>query len=346
MGLDPKHHHGKAPVAAALDVQTELISTLALDPTLANIDLSRMLMLDTETTGLAGGAGTVPFLIGLSYFSEGALRVEQLFLRNLGEEAPLLHALAQRISNASCVVSYNGKTFDWPLLRNRFILNRIPAPRLPPHLDLLHCARRLWKSRMEAVRLIDVEQQMLGFYRNDDVDGSEIPALYMSYLRGEDPAPILGVLKHNELDVIALPAMLGVMGTSLSSHNALGDARDHLAFARVAARTKDHERAAHYARAAAMRAEDSATQVQALLLGATTARRLGNVAQAIEDLTQALSVAKDELTLSDIHLLLAKVHEHQSRDLGAAKRHAVHTTAAEGQEANRRRCERLARRMR
>ena len=113
----------------------------------------------------------------------------------------MLRRLGERIAAASCLVSYNGKTFDWPLLRTRFIMNRIPAPELPPHLDLLHCTRRVLKPSMGSVRLTEVERELLGFYREDDVDGALIPGLYLSYLRGGDPEPLSGVLEHNRHDL-------------------------------------------------------------------------------------------------------------------------------------------------
>ena len=138
------------------------MASLALHPGLAGVDFQRMLFLDTETTGLAGGTGTVPFLVGLAWFEGRSLRVHQLFLRRLGEEAPMLRVLAERMAESSCLVTFNGKSFDWPLLRTRFVLNRVPAPAELPHLDLLHCARRVFKHRGSGTRLVHLEEQVLG----------------------------------------------------------------------------------------------------------------------------------------------------------------------------------------
>jgi uncharacterized protein YprB with RNaseH-like and TPR domain len=135
-------------------VSTERLAQLALNPELESIDLRRALFFDTETTGLAGGTGTVPFLIGIAWFEDESMRIQQLFLPEMGKEAPMLHWLRERVQQSSCVVSFNGKAFDWPLLRTRFVLNRVPAPSLPPHLDLLHCARRVLRPRLQSVRLV------------------------------------------------------------------------------------------------------------------------------------------------------------------------------------------------
>ena len=243
-------------VRDALRAESELVARLALDPAFAGIDMSRMLILDTETTGLAGGAGTVPFLIGMAWFEDGALRVEQLFLREFGGEVPLLHRLAEQLVRASCIVSYNGKSFDWPLLRARFVLNRVPMPQPPPHLDLLHCVRRVCKPRMQSVRLCEVERALLGYYREDDIDGALIPGLYLAYLRGADPCTLLPVITHNEQDVVALAAILWRMCAHFSSVQPGDDPRDHLAYARVALRAGDLERAQAFADAAANRQRD------------------------------------------------------------------------------------------
>lgn len=344
--LAPQHQHGRVSVASALSVPSELVGSLALDPSLADVDLSGMLILDTETTGLAGGAGTVPFLIGLCYFVDGALKVEQLFLTNLGAETPLLRHLSERIAAATCVVSYNGKTFDWPLLRSRYILNRVPAPKLPPHLDLLHCARRVFRGRLERVKLTAVEREVLGFYRDDDVPGAEIPGLYMSYLRGGDPRGVLPILEHNELDLVALAALLGEMGRHFNDVQRAGDPRDHLAYARVAQRARDDARALRFAEAAAEgAADDGRLRLDALRLAAHVARTQGDSGRAVAQLQQALACDADQEALSAVHLALSKLYEHDLRDTPAAYRHALNTAVAEGEQAHGRRRGRLYRRL-
>jgi uncharacterized protein len=343
--LEPRHCHGRTGVAGALHVDPGVLAALALDPTLATVDLSRLLILDTETTGLSGGTGTVPFLIGLGAFDDGVLRVEQLFLRNLGSEAPLLHHLAERLARASLLVTYNGKAFDWPLLRARFVLNRVPIPEAPPHLDLLHCARRVLKARLGGVRLVEVERAVLGLRREDDIDGAEIPGRYLRYLRGEDPRTLLPVLAHNEQDVVALAALLWRLCAHFASVRSEDDPLDHLAYARLALRGNDLARAQAFADAVVAGGGPADLGLHAQSLRGLIARRRGDSHGAELAWQQALAHAGCELSAGRVHLALARLYEHQLRDLSRAHSHARFTLPAEGPEQHGRRLGRLRRKL-
>src|SRR5881397_490201 len=185
-------------------------------------DPARWLFLDTETTGLAGGTGTYAFLIGLAWWDAGGLQVEQFFMRDFAEEHSLLHELAARVAERPVLVTFNGKSFDWPLLENRFTMTRsIAAPRLAAHLDLLHPARALWKLRLGSVRLVELERlvldaQRLGWHRDDDVASALIPQFYFDYLRGGPAEPLAGVVRHNQMDLRGLAALFGKMNEILS----------------------------------------------------------------------------------------------------------------------------------
>jgi uncharacterized protein YprB with RNaseH-like and TPR domain len=178
-------------------------------------DPEKWLFLDTETTGLAGGTGTYAFLVGLAWWDAGGLQVEQLFLRDFSEEHSLLQALAEHVVRRPVLVTFNGKTFDWPLLENRFTMTRaIGVPPLLAHLDLLHPARALWKLRLGSVRLVDLERQvldpqMLGWSRDDDMSSALIPQYYFEYLRGGWGKPLVGVVRHNQMDLRGLAALFG-----------------------------------------------------------------------------------------------------------------------------------------
>ena len=171
-------------------------------------EMSRLVCLDTETTGLAGGTGTCAFLIGLGAPQGVQFAVRQYFLRDYPEEKAILVALAKTLEAYDGVITFNGKTFDIPLLETRYALARLKSPftRLV-HLDLLHPARRLWKLRLESCELQHLEKNILGIHREGDVDGSEIPAIYFDYLRTGDPKGLAPVFYHNTLDIVTLAAL-------------------------------------------------------------------------------------------------------------------------------------------
>jgi len=171
-------------------------------------DACRLVFLDTETTGLAGGTGACAFLIGIGNVEGMKFVVRQFFLRDYPEEKAMLEALAERLGACEGIVTFNGKTFDAPLLEARYALARMKSPldRLV-HFDALHPARRLWKLRLESCKLTDLEAAILGISREGDVPGSEIPALYFDYLRTGDARGLQPVFYHNALDVVSLAAL-------------------------------------------------------------------------------------------------------------------------------------------
>ena len=168
-----------------------------------------VLYIDTETTGLAGGTGTFAFLIGIGLHSETGFEVRQLFLPGPEHELSQLRAFASIASAASAVVSYNGASFDLPLLRSRFALHGLPDPLAEvPHLDLLTVARRLWREILPDCTLSTVERRILGARRSlNDVPGFEVPSRYFAFLRSNDASGLQGVLEHNEIDIVALTAL-------------------------------------------------------------------------------------------------------------------------------------------
>jgi uncharacterized protein YprB with RNaseH-like and TPR domain len=181
------------------------------------IDPEKWLFLDTETTGLAGGTGTYSFMVGIAWWDAGGLQVEQFFLRDLDEEHSLLLELCERMKLRPVLVTFNGKSFDWPLLETRYRMTRaVPAFSPAVHLDLLHPARQLWRLRLGSVRLKDLERHVLGadgpsldWSRREDIDSSLIPQMYFDYLRGGPAEPIVGIFRHNQMDLRGLGALAG-----------------------------------------------------------------------------------------------------------------------------------------
>lgn len=328
--LEPTHCHGKVPIAGATRVNPEIVAKLALDPALGAIDPKRLLFIDTETTGLAGGTGTIPFLIGLAFFEDESLCIEQLVLRRPGEEAPMLRRLAERMEQASCIVSYNGKSYDWPLLRNRFVLSRVPVARTPLHLDLLHCARRIWRRRLGQVRLVNLEAEVLGMHREHDIDGAEIPARFWEFVRGADGSVLAPVIEHNAHDLVALAAILVSLVEHYDASSPAHEPADVLGVAELAVRADDGERARRYAEVAAEGGGPADVTADALWLAAELARKRGDHLARIALLERALAESEDEERKARAHLALSKLYEHRLRDYERALEHARHTAAAEG----------------
>ena len=167
-----------------------------------------LLCLDTETTGLGSAAGTVAFLIGIGWWQGDRMRLLQLLLPDLSEEGALLDALAAETPSGACLVTYNGRTFDWPLLQTRFRMGRRVPPALDGHLDLLLLVRRLFRHRLPDARLQTVERHLLRRHRAPDIPSWEIPAAYHSFLRGGTAAPLRVVARHNVEDVVTLGRIL------------------------------------------------------------------------------------------------------------------------------------------
>jgi uncharacterized protein YprB with RNaseH-like and TPR domain len=169
---------------------------------------SPLLCLDTETTGLGSAAGTVAFMIGIGWWQGDRMRLVQLLLPDLSEERALLDALAGETPPGVCLVTYNGRSFDWPLLETRYRMGRRIPPSLDGHLDLLLLVRRLFRHRLPDARLQTVERHLLRRHRAPDIPSWEIPAVYHSFLRGGPAGPIRVVARHNAEDVVTLGRIL------------------------------------------------------------------------------------------------------------------------------------------
>jgi uncharacterized protein YprB with RNaseH-like and TPR domain len=298
--LEASHRTGRAPIAAALDASAELLALLALDPALAQCSLRGALFLDVETTGLSG-AGTMAFLVGLAWWDgAGSFVLEQLLVRAPGEEAPMLERVRDRIRAASLLVTFNGKSFDLPLLRTRFVMARLAPPNEPPHLDLLHVARRVHQKRFrQGCRLVTLESDVLGFERVDDVPSGEVGAWYFQFLRTGEPGALLGVIEHNAWDVVAMAALVGLYGEPLHG----GLCSEDLA---GVAQTLRRAGALVHASVAAEAAVQRAATAQSLRARADVAKARGDRARALADF-ESLAAAVDDPT---IRLELAKLYEH------------------------------------
>ncbi|MFW0780189.1 ribonuclease H-like domain-containing protein [Rossellomorea marisflavi] len=171
---------------------------------------------DTETTGLGGGAGNTIFLLGHARITESEVVVTQHVLPRPGSEIPLYHSFLSKVDYTT-LVTYNGKAFDWPQVKTRHTLIREHVPKLPSfgHFDLYHGSRRLFKERLGSVKLVNVEKEVLGFHRKDDVPGYLAPMIYFDYVERRDPEGIFKVLEHNELDILSLITLYAHLSLTL-----------------------------------------------------------------------------------------------------------------------------------
>jgi uncharacterized protein YprB with RNaseH-like and TPR domain len=337
----PAARVGQAPLHPAVLADPGMLALLALDPTLASCDPRRALYLDAETTGLSGGTGTVAFLLGLAFFDdhEGAFVLEQVLVKDLGEEAPMLEHLARRLDDASMVVTFNGKTFDWPLLRTRAVMNRRPPLRELPHLDLLHVARRIHKARLASCNLRTIEEEVLGSVRIDDVGGADVAACYMHYLRTRDASALSGVVEHNALDVLSMIALAGFYGEPVGSLGPLDLSRVASTLRRAGAL----DRAQELADLAALRLDhlhDATTEARVLRVRGDIAKARGDKARALGDYERALAAESDPA----LRLELAKLYEHFEKSFDKALV-AIAGGTSEAPQAHERRRARLVRRL-
>src|SRR5687768_7447378 len=202
------YRHGCSSLLS--DFPFSVISQWARDRRISDLDLSEFAFLDTETSGLSGGTGTYAFLVGVARFVDGEFRLQQFFMRDPAEEPALLEGLANFLAPCRALITFNGKSFDAPLLTTRYSLHRIPVPyKNYSHIDLLPLARRLWRDRLPSRALKYLEENILGLARStDEVPGYEIPWLYFDYLKSGDARPLGGVFYHNAMDVVAMAALL------------------------------------------------------------------------------------------------------------------------------------------
>lgn len=304
--------HGNVSLSRFRGVDPAAVPVLSGDPTLEGFDLHRAAFLDTETTGLAGGTGTAAFLVGVGFVQDDRFVVRQYVMRDYEEEAALLASLSEDLRGFRHLVTFNGRTFDVPLLESRYRLCRARFPLARAfHLDLLAPARRLWKERLVSCRLQSLETALLAFPRHEDVPGDEIPRIYFDYVRWRDGRALKRVLEHNRLDVVSLAA-LALLASEWVQEDRAEDARDVFSLGRV------FERAALYERSEAMyrRVLDGVTgplRVATLVRLAARAKRSGDHDSAADLWGEAAAAGNPRAWRE-----LAVHHEHRTRDLHAA----------------------------
>ena len=333
--LDAQQIYGDAPVAAYDTLDAEGLRVLGGTSELPGGD-GPVLFVDLETTGLSGGAGTVAFLVGVGFFGGGHFHVNQYVLTSLGAERALLAAVGEAIRASRALVSFNGKSFDVPVMETRWAMHRMAMPWADlQHVDLLHPARRLW--RRHDCRLTALEAEILRIARAGDVPGSEIPARYVGYLRLGDAAPLLPVLEHNQLDLMSLAALTG-LGCRLVARGAQGatGADQCVALGGLYERAGRIADAVDCYRAVAESEAADVPRAEALYRLALRLRRSRQYEAAAGRWEQILRLQEAPARIArDAVEALAIHHEHRGRDLARAT--AFARRALQGEEDPKRR---------
>ncbi|MGI8586344.1 MAG: ribonuclease H-like domain-containing protein [Chloroflexia bacterium] len=314
-GLD--YLHGTVPLARLLDLPEETLGHLGRSEAFAGVDRRRLLFFDTETTGLAGGTGTYVFLAGVGFFEDDSFVVRQLFMPNLESERAMLFAFNELLGRSACLVSFNGRSFDWPLIESRFTMSRMrPSQSAPLHLDLLAPSRRVWKDWLPSCALGHLEAHALRFRRRGDVPGWLIPSLYFQYLRGGSMDALMPVLEHNRLDVLSMLALAGHLGGLLHDPEATGlEAAECYGLGRLYEDLGNYE--------AAVRIYERALRgVLSLTLRSATLQRLTTAHRKLHQHHEALAIWEALVTAGTTlifpYIELAKHYEHHTREYAAA----------------------------
>lgn len=276
------HRHGSFELCAAERAEPAELAWLTREPALAALDPRTAVYLDIETTGLAGGSGTIPFLVALGRFEHGEFRLWQAFLRHPGEEAAALHEVAARVRAASGLVSFFGKSFDRHRLEDKMRLHRIAPPFAElPHLDLYHPLRRFHGAGLADTRLATMERALAGVERADDLPGSLAPAAWFDFL-AERPHRLEGVFQHNELDVLSLVVLCAHLGATRAERGCQSGASERtLARALAELYAERREFAAALAELERALAQPGGDDGELCFRRAECLRRLGRAAEAL-----------------------------------------------------------------
>lgn len=275
-------------------------------------DMEHTAFFDIETTGLSHGAGTVAFEIGVGRIHGGVMRIHQLYMRDYDEEADMLEKLRQLLEGATLLVSFNGRSFDAPMIEGRMVMNRMP-PMLSklPNLDLLHVARRLYKMRLKSCTLSNLEEKILGKAREGDIPGAEIPGIWADFLKTGDMAGMNKVLEHNLQDVFSMALLLAKIHDAHLSPQTQLHIEDVYSLGRVMERAGRIE----IAEQCYYLATDSHMQRLSGQALSRVYRRQGRIEDNIAHLQKMAQNAGGDVFA---RVELAKIYEHKTKDLDKA----------------------------
>lgn len=315
--IERKCHHQQAffPVSLFSDrsyATPELLESLFGCPFPQEVEPEDILFLDTETTGLSGGVGTVAFQIGVGYFTHSGFVVEQYLMHDYPEEPEMLNALNALMKRFSILCTFNGRTFDVPLLRSRFLMNRIAHPNLPEtHADVLYPARRLWKLRLKRCNLGHLEEMLLHVSREDDLPGALVPQTYFQYLNNGNFEPLQKILEHNKQDIVSLAQLFYFMCKQAANPEEIEHGEDLFSLAKAMEKQGERSKAIKCYRLST----EGCMRPQAYQALARIEKREGNTEAAVKLYQTMLSQGDEPLEACEA---LAKLYEHQLKDIQGA----------------------------
>jgi len=302
--------------------------------------------LDTETTGLAGSSGNCAFLVGVGRITPQGFRVRQFFMRNSGEEASVLSALAEHLKQFEVLITYNGRIFDQPLLESRFLMVRQRSPFTSlEHLDLLFGARRLWNLRFERCRLMDLEDQILGVERQGDLPGELIPYVYFEYVRTHEIFRLMPVFHHNAIDILSLACLTAIVPRAFHGpeHAGFAHGAEMVGLARWWRQAEQHEHALTLFRGAVEKNLSDDLLFRTLWDIAALEKKLGREQAAIPVLTDLAGTRNPWRSAALVEL--AKYYERRERNYALALEMTRNAQELEPSEALERRAARLQKRV-
>ncbi|WP_232713406.1 ribonuclease H-like domain-containing protein [Bacillus xiapuensis] len=282
---------------------------------------SDLFFFDTETTGLGGGAGNTIFLLGYARVLEDQVIVRQHFLPEPGNEVALYSSFLENV-DYNTLVTYNGKSFDWPQVKTRHTLVREHVPKLPAfgHFDLYHASRRLWKHALDSVRLVNVEKEILEIKRKEDVPGYLAPMIYFDYIERRQPEGILKVMQHNEMDILTLITLYTHISYQLLQTNIDSTFREQIEVARWLQAVGEKQKSAETYRKLAD-ADSTSIGMEAKHALAFHYKRKQRWAEAVS-LWRDVCESGTSRCKKEAHIELSKYYEHKVKDLQEALVHA------------------------
>ena len=309
-----EHRHGTGKLADILNCHGSELVLPARDKDLNSLNPCDSLFFDIETTGLAGGTGTWAFLIGLGWVDRSHFVLRQYFLRRPAEEKAILSHFAETVADFPALISFNGKQFDLPLIQTRQMLAGFKQTEPQFHLDLLQCARLLWRRRLPSRSLSSLEEALLGVERQNDIPGAEIPAVYFDYLRRGKTNRLKQVFHHNVLDILSMVTLLDKV-SSLSAGKTDEHPAEALSLGRLCLDSGEIERGVALL--------ENASKSKDKILAEEAALELSFYYKRLREWEKAAAIwqdiASNDPAEATAYVELAKYYEHRCRDFHSAR---------------------------